>query len=66
MRSMTEKQINRAMSCVKATLAVEGLSPSNTTLESGKRFLKGEISSQEAINSITERILAKKEGLQRL
>lgn len=63
---MTEKQINRAISSVRATLAVEGLTPSKATLESGKRFLQGEITSQEAINSITKRIMAKKERLQRV
>ena len=63
---MTEEQINRTISSVKATLAVEGLTPSKATLESGKRFLQQEITSQEAIGSITKRILAKKERLQRI
>jgi len=63
---MTEEQINRTISSVKATLAVEGLTPSKATLESGKRFLQQEITSQEAIGSITKRILAKKERLQRV
>ena len=63
---MTEEQINRTISSVKATLAVEGLTPSKATLESGKRFLQREITSQEAIGSITKRILAKKERLQRI
>ena len=63
---MNEKQISRAISNVKATLAVEGLTPSKATLESGKRFLEGEITSQEAIGAITKRILSKKERLQRV
>ncbi|MDK2800000.1 MAG: hypothetical protein PWP27_1746 [Clostridiales bacterium] len=66
MEKMTEKQINKAIVSVKATLAVEGLTPSKATLESGRRFLQGEITSQEAIGSITKRILAKKERLQRV
>lgn len=66
MRKMTEKQITRAISSVRATLAVEGLTPSKSTLESGRRFLQGEITSQEAINSITKRIMAKKERLQKV
>ena len=66
MRKMSEKQINRAISNVKATLAVEGLIPSNATLESGKRYLQGKITSKEAIGSITQRIYAKKERLQKV
>lgn len=66
MQKMTENQINRAILNVKATLAVEGLTPSKATIESGRKFLQGEITSQEAINSITKRILAKKERLQKV
>ena len=64
MRKMTDKQINRAILNVKATLAIEGLSPSNTTLNAGERYLRGEITSKEAIGAITTRILAKKERIQ--
>lgn len=64
MRKMTDSQIKKSISNVKATLAIEGLSPSNDTIESGKRFLKGEISSNEAISSITRRILVKRDKLQ--
>lgn len=63
---MTNTQINRALLNVKATLAVEGLSPSSTTLKAGERYLRGEITSKEAIGAITTRILAKKERLQRV
>lgn len=66
MNKMTEKQINRAILSVKATLAVEGLTPSKSTLESGKKFLQGKITSQEALDSITKRILAKKERLHKV
>lgn len=64
MRQMTVTQINNAILNVKATLAVDGLTPNEETIESGRKFLQGKITSQEAINSITKRILAKKERLQ--
>ena len=66
MREMTEKQVRRALINVKATLAIEGLKPSITTLKMGRSYLQGEITSQEAINTITHRIITKKERLQRM
>lgn len=64
MKKLSKEQINRNLSNVKASLAVEGQVPSRETLESGKKYLQGELSSKEAIHSITKRLLDKKERLQ--
>ena len=49
MKKMTERQIERALANVKATLAIEGLAPGQAVLKSGKSYLQGRITSQEAI-----------------
>ncbi len=63
MKTMTERQIERAISNVNATLAVEGLKPSRFTVGYGKRYFRDEISIDEAIKLTTRRILIKKERL---
>ena len=63
MITMTEKQINRAILSANASLAIEGLKPSNTTIDYGKKFFRDEISIDEAVKLTTRRIIAKKERL---
>jgi hypothetical protein len=58
---MTREEIERAISNVKATLAVEGLEPSELAIELGRKMLMGEITSEEAINKIKEVIKWKKQ-----
>lgn len=66
MKKMTEKQIEKAISNVRSTLAVENLKPSHISISYGRKYLRGEITSQEAIESIKQRILSKKEKLERV
>ena len=61
----TEKEIDKIIANVKATLAIEGLQPSKRSEELSRMYLRGEISSEEVIKKITENILKKykKEGV---
>lgn len=59
MKSMSNKEINRSLSNVKATLAVEGLSMHRRSVIDGRKYLKGELSSQQAIENIKKYILSK-------
>ena len=55
---MTE--VKRSISKARATLAVEGLNMNYRAIKNGSKFPKGKISSQQAINNITNYILSKK------
>lgn len=65
MRKMSENQIQKAISNVTATLAVEGLKASKVTITYGRKFFNDEISIDEAVKLTTKRILLKKERLVR-
>lgn len=47
-------KIDNIQKNVLATLAIEGLKPSNKAIEINLKFLKGNITSQEAIKKIKE------------
>lgn len=59
MRLMTDQDIERAINNVRATLKVEGLNMNRRAIVYGRKYLRGELSSEQAINNITEYILAK-------
>ena len=59
---MTQQQIDKIISNVKATLALSDRIPSETVIKNAVKHLKGEMTSQEVIDEITERILRKKES----
>ena len=63
MRILTQKQIKRAISNVNASLAIEGLKTSRTTMIHGQKILQGEIDIDDAIKITTKKILAKKRQL---
>ena len=52
MRSIHAKTIDKIVNNVTATLAIEGLKPSESTIKINRQFLEGKISSQEAIKRI--------------
>ncbi len=53
MKQMTHNEIKRSISNVKATIAAEGLNVSRRAIVYGARMLRGDISSKEAIDNIT-------------
>ena len=59
MRTMTDNEIKRSIANVKTTLGVEGLNMNRRAIVNGKRMLRGDISSQEAIENITNHFLSK-------
>lgn len=56
MKKMSSKEIDEIIENVKASLAVENIKVDNISVITGKKYLNGEISSKEAIDSITEYI----------
>lgn len=60
MKVLTDIEVKRSISKVKATLAVEGLNMNYRAIKNGSEFLKGKISSKQAIDNITNYILSKK------
>ena len=52
MKTMCTKDIDKIVNNVTATLAIEGLKPSKSTVSINRQFLEGKISSQEAIRRI--------------
>ena len=60
MKSMSDKEIEQSIENVKATLAVENLDLNELNIEDGKKYLKGQMSSKEAIGHITKYIKSKK------
>ena len=59
MKLMSDKQIKQSIKNVKSTLEVEGLNMNRRAIVNGRRYLKGELSSQQAIDNITKYILDK-------
>jgi hypothetical protein len=51
-----EKKINRITENVKASLLVEGMVPSDETIEIIKDYLKSNVSEDEAVKAIIENI----------
>jgi hypothetical protein len=47
-KKLNEREINRIAANTRATLEMEGLSPSKESEEIGKKYLRGEISEHEA------------------
>ena len=64
MKSFSDKQINRVLGNVNKTLSVEGLQLTKKNRIYGKKFIKGEISSEEVISIITKDILDRKSKLE--
>ena len=60
MKSMSEKEIEQSIENVKATLAVENLNLNKLNIKDGTKYLKGQMSSEEAIDHITKYIKNKK------
>jgi len=59
MRLLSDNEIKKCLSNVKATLAVEGLKMNRRTIANGSRYLKGKVTSQQAIDDITKYIKGK-------
>lgn len=60
MRLMSDKDIKKSISNVKNTLAVEGFTMNRRAIVNGRKYLRGQITSEQAINEITSYILLKK------
>lgn len=56
MKRMSSKEIKEAIEKVRASLAVENIEVDELNLIIGEKYLKGDISSEEAIDIITEYI----------
>jgi len=54
MKIITDKEIKQSIENVKATLAIENLNINKINIIDGTKYLKGEISSEEAIAHITK------------
>lgn len=59
MRLMSDNEIKKSLSNVRATLAVEGLKMNKRAIATGCKYLKGKVSSQQAIDDITKYIMGK-------
>jgi F0F1-type ATP synthase membrane subunit b/b' len=62
MKRMSSKEIKEAIENVRASLAVENIEVDELSGIIGEKYLKGEISSEEAIDIITEYIKRKQSG----
>jgi F0F1-type ATP synthase membrane subunit b/b' len=62
MKRMSSKEIKAAIENVRASLAVENIEMDELSVIIGEKYLKGEISSEEAIDMITEYIKGKQSG----
>ncbi|MCF8001546.1 MAG: hypothetical protein K9K76_06810 [Halanaerobiales bacterium] len=56
MKLMTDKEIDKIIENVQATLAVEDLNINKINIEYGKKYLNGQMSSKEIIKNITDQI----------
>ena len=56
---MSDSEINKNLSNVKATLAIEGLKMNKRAIANGKRYLNGKVTSEQAIDNITKYIKGK-------
>ncbi|WP_152416047.1 antitoxin VbhA family protein [Halanaerobium saccharolyticum] len=59
MKRMSSKEIKEAIENVRASLAVENIEVDELSIIIGEKYLKGEISSEEAIDIITKYIKRK-------
>ena len=62
MKRMSSKEIKEAIENVRASLAVENIEVDELSIIIGEKYLKGEISSEEAIDIITRYIKGKQSG----
>jgi|AntRauTorcE11898_2_1112593.scaffolds.fasta_scaffold66661_2 F0F1-type ATP synthase membrane subunit b/b' len=62
MKKMSSKEIKEAIENVKASLAVENIEVDKLSISIGEKYLKGEMSSEEAIDMITNYIKSKQSG----
>ena len=62
MKTLTDTEIERSLSNVKATLAVEGLIMSKKSIDFGRKYLSGKITSNEVIEHFTLYIQSKSRG----
>lgn len=51
---LSEDRINKIIENVKTTMLVEGMCPSNETIEIGKLLLNGEITEDQAIELVKQ------------
>lgn len=56
---MSDNEIKKCLSNVRATLAVEGLKMNRRATANGSKYLKGKVTSQQAIDNITKYIKEK-------
>lgn len=56
-------KVRKALASVNASMAVEGLKPSKTTIALGRQYLEGKISSQEAIARVKAKHQANKRNV---
>lgn len=59
MRLMSDKNIKRSISNVRATLGVEGVKMNRRSIVYGTKYLRGQITSEQAIDEITRYIMSK-------
>ena len=59
MRFMSDKYIDKIVANVTATLAIEGLKPSESAVTINREFLEGKITSKEAVRRIKAKYLDK-------
>lgn len=58
---LSTKEIKQSIANVRATLAVEGLQMNRRAIATSSKYLKGKITSQEALDDITKYIISKKQ-----
>lgn len=61
MKHLSQHEIDKIISNVEATLAIEGLEQSEFSEEICRRYLKGELSAEQVIQMINEIELRKKD-----
>ncbi|MBU7006597.1 antitoxin VbhA family protein [Phosphitispora fastidiosa] len=59
MKLMSDNEIKKNLSNVKATLAIEGLKMNKRAITNGHRYLRGKVTSEQAIDDITKYIKGK-------
>jgi hypothetical protein len=59
MKLMSDSEIKKNLSNVKATLAIEGLKMNKRAITNGNRYLRGKVTSEQAIDDITKYIKGK-------
>jgi hypothetical protein len=62
--TQVRNRVNKALASVHASMAMEGLKPSQATVALGRQYLEGKISGQEAISKVKARHLANVRPLQ--